>query len=185
MGIPFLWSQLQAQFHTVTQSALFEGYEGTCHVFLFCLGWCSKQVNPSWHRCHMSTFVFCSQLLESSSQGFNLKRWMVLANETASHFSMDCLFIPSLRFSLYLWASLVAQRLKHLPGMQETWVWSLGQEDPLEKEMTTHSSTLAWEIPWAEEPGRLQSIGSQKSWTWLSDFCCCLITKSCQTLVTL
>ena len=52
-------------------------------------------------------------------------------------------------------ASLVAQRLKCLPGMQETRVPSLGLEDPLEKEMATHSSTLAWRIPWREEPGRL------------------------------
>ena len=54
---------------------------------------------------------------------------------------------------------LVAQRLKCLPGMQETRVQSLGQEDPLEKEMATHSSTLAWRIPWREELGRLQSMG--------------------------
>ena len=63
---------------------------------------------------------------------------------------------------LVIWASLVAQRLKHLPGMQETWVRSLGQEDSLEKEMAPHSSTLAWRIPWREEPGRLQSMGSQR-----------------------
>ena len=50
---------------------------------------------------------------------------------------------------------LVAQTVKHMPAMQETWVRSLGQEDPLEKEMATHSSTLAWEIPWMEEPDRL------------------------------
>ena len=49
--------------------------------------------------------------------------------------------------------------------MQETWVQSLGQEDTLEKEMATHSSIPAWEIPWAEEPGRLLSMGLQKSWT--------------------
>ena len=55
------------------------------------------------------------------------------------------------------WASLVAQLVKHLPATQETWVRSLGQEDPLEKEMETHSSILAWRIPWTEEPGRLQS----------------------------
>ena len=61
-----------------------------------------------------------------------------------------------------LGASLVAQRLKHLPGMQETRVQSLGREDPLEKELATHSSTLAWRIPWREEPGRLQSMGSQR-----------------------
>ena len=51
---------------------------------------------------------------------------------------------------------------KRLPAMQETRVQSLGQEDPLEKEMVTHSSTLAWKIPWMEEPGRLQSMGSQR-----------------------
>jgi len=62
----------------------------------------------------------------------------------------------------FAWASLVAQRLKHLPAMWETQVRSLGQEDPLEKEMATHSSILAWRIPWTEEPGRLQSTGSQR-----------------------
>ena len=58
--------------------------------------------------------------------------------------------------------SLVAQRVKRLPTMHEPWVQSLGQEDPLEKEMATHSSILAWKIPWAEEPDRLQSMGSQR-----------------------
>ena len=52
---------------------------------------------------------------------------------------------------------LVAQRVKHLPAMQGTWVGSLGRENPLEKEMATRSSTLAWRIPWTEEPGGLQS----------------------------
>ena len=59
-------------------------------------------------------------------------------------------------------ASLVAQRLKHLPVMQETQVQSLGREDPLEKEMATHSSIIPWRIPWMEEPGGLQSMGSQR-----------------------
>ena len=58
--------------------------------------------------------------------------------------------------------SLVVQTVKYPPTMQETQVQSLGQEDPLEKEMVTHSSTLAWEIPWTEEPGRLQPMGSQR-----------------------
>ena len=53
--------------------------------------------------------------------------------------------------------------------MQEMHILSLGREDTLEKEMATHSSILAWEIPWTEEPGGLQSRGSQKSWTWLSE----------------
>ena len=57
--------------------------------------------------------------------------------------------------------SLVAQIVKHLPAMWETPVRSLGWEDTLEKEMATHSSTLAWKIPWMEEPGKLQSMGSQ------------------------
>ena len=62
--------------------------------------------------------------------------------------------------SLIIRASLVAQRLKHLPEMRETWVRFLGWEDPLEEEMAPHSSTLAWKIPWTEEPGGLQSLGS-------------------------
>ena len=66
-------------------------------------------------------------------------------------------------------SKLVAQSVKNLPAVQETWVRSLGQEDRLEKEMATNSGTLAWKIPWMEEPGRLQSMGSQ-SQTRLSDF---------------
>ena len=60
------------------------------------------------------------------------------------------------------WASLVAQTVKPLPAIWETWVQFLSREDPLEKEMTIHSSTLAWKIPWTEEPDRLQSMGSQR-----------------------
>ena len=59
-------------------------------------------------------------------------------------------------------AYLVAQMLKNLPEVQETWIWSLGQEDPLEKGMATHSNIPAWRTPWTEEPGGLESMGSQK-----------------------
>ena len=59
-------------------------------------------------------------------------------------------------------SSRVAQMVKRLPTMRETWVRSLGREDPLEKEMATHSSILAWRILWMEEPGGLQSMGSQR-----------------------
>ena len=59
--------------------------------------------------------------------------------------------------------------VKNLPAKQETWIQSLGWKDPLEKEMATHSSILAQEIPWTEEPGSLQSMRLQKSWTQLSD----------------
>ena len=70
---------------------------------------------------------------------------------------MICKFVP------HFWrTSLLAQTVKSLPAMRETRVWSLGWEDPLEKEMETLSSILAWRIPWTEEPGRLQFMGSQK-----------------------
>ena len=62
----------------------------------------------------------------------------------------------------YFVASLVALKAKHLPAMWETQVQSRGREDPLEKEMATYYSTLAWKIPWMEEPGRLWSMGSQR-----------------------
>ena len=62
----------------------------------------------------------------------------------------------------YFRASLVAQKVKRLPVTQENWVWSLGREDPLEKEMATHSSILAWRIPWTEELGGLQSTGRKE-----------------------
>ena len=64
--------------------------------------------------------------------------------------------------ALAMWILLVAQTVKSLPAMQETRVQSLGQEDLLEKEMATHSSILAWRIPWTEEPGGLQSTRSQR-----------------------
>ena len=73
-----------------------------------------------------------------------------------------CISLSFFKNLIFLVASLVAHRLKRLPGMWETRVPSLSWEDPLEKEMATHSSALAWRIPWREEPGRLQSMGSQR-----------------------
>ena len=78
---------------------------------------------------------------------------------TSANWEAQRIFACNLPF---LWASLVAQRLKPLPAMWETRVRSLGQKDPLEKEMATHSSILAWRIPWREETGRLQPTGSQR-----------------------
>ena len=69
-------------------------------------------------------------------------------------------FPPSATNQLTLF---IAQSIKNLPAMQETWIQFLGWEDPLEKEMAIHSSILAWKIPWTEEPGGLQSMGSQES----------------------
>jgi len=72
--------------------------------------------------------------------------------------------MASLSFSLTIddWASFIAQSVNNLPAIQETWVKVLSQEDPLEKEMATHSSILAWRIPWTEEHVRLQSMGLQE-----------------------
>ena len=70
--------------------------------------------------------------------------------------------LPMLYLELEL-TSLIAHLIKNLPAMQETWVRSLGWEDPLEKEMATHSTILAWRVPWTEESGGLLSMGSQES----------------------
>ena len=86
---------------------------------------------------------------------------------------------------LDLWASLVAQTVKNLPVMQKTRVQFLGCENPLGKEMATYSSILAWKTPWTEEPGRLQSMGSQKvghNWATKTHFLICK-SKSCEHLL--
>ena len=105
------------------------------------------------------------------------KNWLILL--WYSHFLQwsGIYLIISPRY-VSIWASLVAQRVKRLHAMRETRVWSLCREDPLEKEMAIHSSILAWKIPWTEEPGRLQSMGSQRvshDWaTSLSLSCSCI-----------
>ena len=85
--------------------------------------------------------------------------WLMLQNWRVKLFVQ--LFVVENIFPSCL-ASLVAQMVKRLPAMQETQVRSLGWEDPLEKEMTIHSSILAWKIPWMEEPGRLKFMWSQR-----------------------
>ena len=90
----------------------------------------------------------------------------VLSTPQSSHHFKNGAFLPLHYWNPkpfgHMFKSLVAQMVKCLPAVQETWVQSLGWEDPLQKEMATHSSTLAWKIPWTEEPGRLQSMGSQR-----------------------
>ena len=73
-----------------------------------------------------------------------------------------CIHVCNIQKYIFILVSLVAQMVKNLPAMWENWVQSLGQEDPLKKVMATHSSILAWRIPWTEEPGGLQSMGSQR-----------------------
>ena len=94
--------------------------------------------------------------------------------------AVDCLFIPQIChfrlqytkcYNLYMGflGILMAQTVKNLPATRETWVWPLDWEDPLEKSMATHSCVLAWRIPWTEEPGGLQSTGSQRVWyNWVT-----------------
>ena len=86
---------------------------------------------------------------------------LILRNKALKLIENTGLTLHDLEFGCGFWASLVAQTVKRLPAVQETGVRSLGWEDPLEKEMATPSSTLAWRIPWTEDPGRLQSMGSQ------------------------
>ena len=85
-------------------------------------------------------------------------------NVCAKYYYSSLLIFSSFTYqhTFVLGSSLVAQTVKHLPTVRETWVRSLGREDPLEKKMSTHPSTLAWKIPWTEEPGRLQSTGLQR-----------------------
>ena len=85
--------------------------------------------------------------------------WIAIPFPRGSSWSSNWTWVSCI---LYHLASLVAQTVKCLPTMWETWVLSLGWEDPLEKEMATHSSILAWKIPWTEAPGRLRSMGSQR-----------------------
>ena len=100
--------------------------------------------------------------------GIGLVQWNYWEKQEAGR--IWCLGCPKQLFDILFIAEyvLVAQTVKNLPAMQETGVWSLGQEDPLEKGMATHSSVLAWKIPGTEEPGGMQSMGSQ-SQTQLSN----------------
>ena len=126
-------------------------------------------------------FFFYSQTpLVSSSCPLGLfipLSWLYFSPYHLSPFTTYVLYICA----FCMLASLVPQTIKNLPTMWETWVWSLTQEDALGKGMATHSIILAWRIPWTEEPGRLQSMGSQ-SRTWLSDltlsFSFCILSLS-------
>ena len=100
------------------------------------LGFLSEDENTSWKR-YTNRYVHCSIIYNGQDNGSN-------------------------QGFMHGWVDKDVIYIKHLPTMQETWVQSLGWEDPLEKGMATHSSTLAWKIPWTEKPGRLQFMGSQR-----------------------
>ena len=138
---------------------------------------CPPHLRASW-RTTQCTVVFDSLWFQNLEYSLNCKiQFRKKQNNMIQH---DLSYISLFKYKkrqlhtvfLSCWlvyASLVAQMVKNPPAMQEPWVWSMGQEDPLEKGMTTHSSILAWEILWTKELGRLQSMGSQKSQTQLRD----------------
>ena len=101
------------------------------------------------------------QRVEETLEGLRFLQWLWGRDMGSSSYyaGIDSIFKPVL---WWLGTSLVGQTVKNLPAMQETWVRSLAQEDPLGKGMATHSSILAWRIPWTEEPGGLQSMVSQR-----------------------
>ena len=109
------------------------------------------------HSKSLNSFCFDSLCTPQTSDGQFPSYLDILNKRTLESMNRNYMYLK-----IANWASLVAQRVKHLPAMRDTWVWSLSREDPLEKEMATHSSILAWRIPWTEEPGGLKSTGSQR-----------------------
>ena len=133
-----------------------------------------KLVKWHWkHSCQCTLILF--KLFNIYHISFYLYIW----------FMKLCVFLSQgfrvLLICVLIWASLVGQMLIRLPARWETWIRSLGWEDPLEKEMATHSSTFAWKIPWMEEPGRLQSMWLQSP-TWLRVFTGSLVCLSLSSL---
>ena len=135
------------------------GFKRSLSESVLCKG-CAKQPlkpaalwppNSFWDMGKLSLFSWSAWQRWSSARISN-NWWLVLKTKLIVWIDLSCTK-P---------AFLEAQMVKHLPAMQETWVQSLDQEDPLEKEMATHSSTFAWKIPWMEKPGRLQSMRSQR-----------------------
>ena len=111
-------------------------------------------------KCHWNFIRDCIKFIGGSGQYGHFKAVLTLPiHEYVMYF---CLFVSPPSFFFFLPASLVAWMVKHLPTMRETRVRSLGREDPLEKEIATHSRIHAWKIQWTEEPGGLQSMRSQR-----------------------
>ena len=153
--------------------------------------WCGEHVSLSgklsWRKRMKKTahkFIFSFQTTQLSESWdlieYFSKRWLGSKAGLGRQTGILYVFQIKLSYDCYttffslclLWhmgASQVDSVVKNPPAKQETWVWSLGWEDPMEKEMATRSRILAWEIPWTEEPGRLQSMGSRKSQIWLSN----------------
>ena len=122
-------------------------------------------LSRSLYKFHLSFDINASEVLGLTFLWFSTTRFFFF-------FLNPCFpsVLDYVRFYSYNRVSLVAQMVKNLSAMQATQVWSLGWEDPLEKEMVTHSSILAWRISWTEEPGGLQSMRSQRVWhDWVTN----------------
>ena len=147
------------------------------------LGWGLESVNTAWKNLHDLAGLASTIYRHSSSRYWQCSlKWLsrygvyitttwpaprfglIKSHKVSSQPTQWLWWTPQFWNPLLMgWASLIAQLVKNLPGMQETWVRFMGWEDPLEKEMAIHFSILAWKIPWTEEPGGLQSMGSQES----------------------
>ena len=141
-----------------------EKWKWLSHVRLFSTSW-----NSRWNSLGQNTGVGSCFLLQGifPTQGSNpdllhCRQILYQQSQQGSPALFHSFYRLVIFYCVYIWASLVAQMVKNLPAVQEIWVPSLGREDPLEKEMATHSSIFAWIIPWTEEPGKLQSMGSQR-----------------------
>ena len=133
--------------------------KGTLHVAII-------HTAPTWKHWVRQNSKVCSgaeRVLWKWSEFLN----SVLGKLTGVSYSYTLKYVWLTTLICVIWTfelvSLVAQMVKHLPAVRESWVWSLGWKDPLKKEMATHSSTLTWKIAWTGEPGRLQPMGSQKT----------------------
>ena len=132
-------------------------------------------MGKQWKQCQ-TLFSWAQKTTVNGDYSHEIKRRLLLGRQIMINLdsilkSRDITLLTKVclvKAIIFPWASLVPQTVKHLPTMRETRVWSLGQEDPLEKEIAAHSSALTWKIPWTEEPGRLQSRGLQRlrhNWT--------------------
>ena len=123
---------------------------------------CRRRRFDIWVRKILSESICCKKFLMESNLYLIFCKLCILYISLLNWYTYKLIIDLDLYIYVHIWASLVVQRLKRMPAMWETWVSSLGWEDPLEKEMATLSSILAWRIPWTEEPGGLQSTGSQR-----------------------
>ena len=139
-------------------------------VDLQCVSFCStaKCLSYTYTHIHSLFFRFFSQIghYKVLRRVHVFRKYMLTYLRLEKHGGYKLFSASSRKY----WDFPVAQMVKNLPAMQETCVWSLGQEDPLEEGMATHSSILVWRIPWTEEPGGLHSIGSQRlRYDWVTD----------------